>query len=94
MAIPTSDIIALAALLLPRRAVAIIMPWAYPCVPLTDDLQQLLERARLTQHSTGLQSLGAEIVADLDDITTDQLRELGFRELEITRLRKEIFRQR
>eukprot|EP01043_Picozoa_sp_COSAG02_P007571 COSAG02_NODE_229_length_28128_cov_18.529131_10_plen_1094_part_00 len=62
--------------------------------PLTDELRQLLERARLTQHSCGLQSLGAAIVADLGDITTDQLRELGFRELEITRLRKEMYASR
>ena len=68
----------------------LVKPPARALAPLSDELRQLLERARLAQHSAGLQSLGAKIVADLDDITTGQLRQLGFLELEITRLRKEI----
>ena len=65
-------------------------PPASGLVPLSEELRQVLGQARLVQHSAGLQGLGAQIVADLDDITTDQLRQLGFLELEITRLRKAI----
>jgi hypothetical protein len=55
-----------------------------------DDLQHLLQGARLGKYHAAMGELGAECVADLEDVTTEQLRGIGFKELEINRLRKAI----
>ena len=73
----------------PRRAAG--MPRADGAPPpstVEDDLRELIQGARLDKHHDALAELGAESAKDLEDVTPEQLRRIGFKELEIERLRK------
>ena len=52
------------------------------------EFRELLEQARLTKYYDGLRGLGVDLLEDLQYIESDNLKKIGFREVEIKRLKQ------
>lgn len=74
----------LAANMVPQAPLAI----AGPPSPLPEDLMDWLAARRLTQYAQDLAALGVQDMRDMkDDVTGEDLRNMGMRELQIRRYR-------